>query len=444
MSMWVFVGILVVVYALILTEKIPRVLAALVGAVATMIAGIALGMFSFEHPTPPGLVNPLEFIELETIMLIVGMLIIVEVARESGLFQFIAIQVIKRVGDSPAKLLTTMCTLIFLFTTIIGNIVSTMIIGSLTMIACDVLEYDPLPYVISEVFVADAAGMALVTSSIPSITIASHPSVDPPIGFGEFAITGLPLATILGLVLIFVLRRMNRKKLITPSESRVSVIRSQLDAFDAWSVVENIYFFYSSAAVLTGVIILFVIGRSFGITIGFAALLGAIAMLFFTRRVEESIGKVRWDTIFFFIGLFITIGGVEAAGVLDAIARGLGAVVGANLPLAIVLMGLIGGLLSGVVDNIPVALTFIPVAQQLGVNVMGLPNAHPLHWSLLSCALLGGDLLPIGSPSTIIAMDILKKSGIKLTTMEFLKYSGIILPISLGIALTYVLVVFAL
>ena len=138
--MWVFVGILIVVYGLILTEKIPRVLSALVGAVATIIAGIALGMFSFKHPTPVGLVNPLDFIELETIMLIVGMLIIVEVARESGLFQFIAIQVIKRVGDSPARLLTTMCTLIFLFTTIIGNIVSTMIIGSLTMIACDVLK----------------------------------------------------------------------------------------------------------------------------------------------------------------------------------------------------------------------------------------------------------------------------------------------------------------
>jgi len=435
MSMWVFVGILIVVYALILTEKIPRVLAALVGAGATIIAGIATGLFTFEHA--------LEFVELETIMLIVGMLIIVEVARESGLFQFIAIHVIKRVGDSPAKLLTTMSILIFLFTVIIGNIVSTMIVGSLTMIACDVLEYDPLPYIISEVFVADAAGMALVTSSIPSITVAAHPDVVPAIGFGEFAVTGLPLATILGVVLIFILRRMNRKKLISPSESRVSVIRSQLDAFDPWSVVESIYFFYSSAAILGGVMVLFVVGRSFGITIGFAALIGAIAMLFFTGKVEESIGKVRWETIFFFGGLFITVGGVQEAGVLDAIAVGLGGIVGTNLPLAIILIGLIGGLLSGVIDNIPVTLTFIPVAQQLGVQVMGLANSYPLQWSLLSCALLGGDLLPIGSPSTIIAMDILKKSGIKLTTTEFLKYSGAILPITLGIALTYVLLLFA-
>lgn len=427
MSMWIFVGILIVVYGLILTEKIPRVLAALIGAIATTIAGLVTGLFSFE--------NALHFIDLETLFLIVGIFIIVEVARESGLFQFIAIQTIKRVGESPARLLLTLCLLTFLLTAIIGNIVSILIIGSLTMIACDILEYDPIPYMIAEILVANTSGMALVTSSIPSIFVAAQVGIT----FSEFAIIGFPLAVILLLALLFVLRRLTSKKLVTPPAVRIEEIRADLDAFDAWTVVSDTRFFYSSAAILFGVIILFVVGPSFGITIGFAALIGAAAMLLLSGRIEESIGKVRWETILFFIGLFITVGGVEAAGVLSAIAGALAAVVGGNIPLAIILLVLIGGLLSGIVDNIPVTLTFLPVTLELSMTY-GL-RLNPLVWSILSGALIGGNLLPIGSPSGIIASDILKRSGKPLSLANYLKYSGIILPITLGIAIGYVMLV---
>ncbi|MHA1835594.1 MAG: SLC13 family permease, partial [Candidatus Odinarchaeia archaeon] len=134
--MWVFVGILIFVYTLILTEKIPRVISALVGAAATVIAGLVFGLFNFEEA--------LGFIELETITLIVGLFIFIEIVNESGLFQFIAIKILRMTKGNPILLFIAFGMITFFLTAIIGNLTAVLIVGSLTIVSCDIFEYNPI------------------------------------------------------------------------------------------------------------------------------------------------------------------------------------------------------------------------------------------------------------------------------------------------------------
>ncbi|MHA1755042.1 MAG: SLC13 family permease, partial [Candidatus Odinarchaeia archaeon] len=419
-------GILIFVYTLILTEKIPRVISALVGAAATVIAGLVFGLFNFEEA--------LGFIELETITLIVGLFIFIEIVNESGLFQFIAIKILRMTKGNPILLFIAFGMITFFLTAIIGNLTAVLIVGSLTIVSCDIFEYNPIPYVTAEIFIANTAGVALITGSIPSILIASEFNIT----FIDFAIIGFPIALILMGLTIFISIKSKMKKMNLEVGEVTYKVKAQLETFDAWSVVPNRSAFYRSAAILVFIILLFFLSSFIGLTLGFVAITGAIIMLVLSGvDPEKSFRNVHWETVFFFIGLFITIGGVEAAGVLEALGDVLSIFIGSNTLLAVVLIVLITGILSAIVDNIPITLTFIPVIQQLGLTL----PIFPLIWSLALGAVFGGNLTPIGSPSGIIALGLLKSSGRRLAFGEYFKISVPVTLMYLGLSIGYIMLI---
>jgi Na+/H+ antiporter NhaD/arsenite permease-like protein len=424
--MWIFVGILVVVYILILTEKIPRVVSALVGAAVTVIAGLIFGLFTFHEA--------LGFIELETITLIIGLFIFIEIINESGLFQFIVIKILGRTKGAPVILFLAFGVMTFFLTAIIGNLTAVLIVGSLTIVSCDVFEYNPIPYITAEIFIANAAGVALVTGSIPSILIATRFTIS----FIDFAVIGFPIALILLGITLFYTIRSKKKKMQTEVGEVTDKVKAQLETFDAWSVVPSRGAFYRSAIIFVFIIVLFFISSFIGITLGFVAITGAIVMLVLSGiDPEKAFHNVHWETVFFFIGLFVIIGGVQAAGVLEALGDALSGFIGSNLLLAIILIVFITGLLSAVVDNIPVTLTFMPVIAHLGLTL----PLFPLIWALALGAVFGGNLTPIGSPSGIVALGLLKSSGKKLSFKEYFKMSVPITLIFLGLAIGYIILV---
>jgi len=427
--MWVFVGILIFVYILILSEKIPRVISALIGALATVIAGLAFGLLTFE--------DALNFIDLNTITLIVGLFILIEVINESGLFQWIAIKILRKTKGAPIILFIAYGVMTFFLTAIIGNLTAILIMGTLTVVSCDVFEYNPIPYITLEILVANVGGIALITGSIPSILVATAFNIP----FIEFAIIGFPIGlALLGFTLLFMIKS-KQKKLKSEVGEHTDKVKAQLETFDAWSVVPNRRGFYRSAAILIFIIIMFFLSSFIGVSLGFVAFLGAIIMLVLSGvEPDKAFHKVHWETVFFFIGLFIVIGGVEKSGALEALGEVIAEFVGGNIILAVVLIVFITGLLSGIVDNIPVTLTFIPIIAQLGLTL----PIYPLIWALTLGAVLGGTLTPIGSPSGIVAIGILKTSGKSLPIKEYFKSAIPMTFLYLGLSVLFITVMFVI
>jgi len=426
-EMWIFVGILIAVYILIFTEKISRALSALLGAIATIIAGIATGFFDF--------LEALTFINSEVIWFILGLMIIVEIIKHSGLFHFISISTLKKTGGHPVKLFIVLGLVTFLFAILTGNLTSMLICGSLTMISCEYLGYNPIPYLVSEIFISNVAGVSLVISSVNNILVAS--SFDIP--FIDFAILGLPISLLLlGITFIYLHKLLSRKLMYNVDLEAVRN-KASLETLDPWSVVEDKKSFYIALISLIVTIILFALSQYIGITLGFAALFMAVIMVLLTRvKLEDVFKLINWTTIFFFIGLFITIGGVEKAGALRALSDALIAVVGNNASLAVVILILLTGVLSAFVDNIPITLTFIPVIADLGLY--GLPIT-PLIWALVLGGNLGGVLTPVGSPPGVIAMDIAEKTDSKIRSSDYFKLSLPLTFIYLGISIGYALII---
>ena len=360
-----------------------------------------------------------KWVDLPTLILILSMLVITEVSKDSGVFQFIVIKAIKFSGGNTRKLLAIFCLLSFGMTTILTQITTMLIMGTLIFLACDALEINPAPYLISVALVANVGGITSIIASVPAMLIAGSTLY----AFEWFIINMMPLGLILLVITLFIVLRLFRKDFIIPRRSRVD----DLLEIDEWLLVPNRLVFYRTAILLIVIIIGFITMGSLGLTF-LIALGGALAFITLSGvRPSEIFKEIQWSVIFFFMGLFLLVGLLEEFGVLEAIGHGILDLTGGNALLATFLMVWISGLTSGLVDNIPVTLTFIPVVQVLSIGPPALPVGN-LWASLLAGTVLGGCLTPIASAANVLAVTIAEKEKRPLPKSTFLR-TGVMLTL---------------
>jgi Na+/H+ antiporter NhaD/arsenite permease-like protein len=297
--------------------------------------------------------------------------------------------------------------------------------GALTISIAKNYKVDPTEIVLFEAIVTDVGGLVLLISSIPNLIVASHVQI----GFIEFIRICLPLAIILTIVSIPIINR--KIKTETSIENIVEI--------EPWSVVENKNLFYRATLVFTSVIVLFIFSDFLNIPIGLIAIGGAVAMLVLGGQEPESIySDIDWGTIFFLLSFYIIVGGLEKSGVLTNFSQSISSLLSIYPNFASVLNIWICGISSALVDNIPMTLTLIPVMNNIS-TIINVP-LKTLSWGIVFGANLGGNLTPIGSPSNIIALGILKKEGSVCDWNKWFKSCAPLVLLHLVIASVYVFV----
>jgi Na+/H+ antiporter NhaD/arsenite permease-like protein len=363
------------------------------------------------------------FIDVNVVLLVIGVMILAQAVARSGFFEFIGLSLAKTVGGSFRKISITFMFLAILFSTFLSNITAMVIIGALTISLAKKFKADPTKTVVYEAVVTNVGGLMLMISSIPNLIVAAQLGV----GFVEFAVISIPLTLILSLVsIIFVFRKIKE----SPSAEL------QIEA-DPWSVVKSKGLFYRAAIVFICVIVLFILQDLIKIPLGLIAISGAIAMLILGGQEPEAIfSDVDWGTIFFLTSFYVIVGGLEKSGSLAVFAQDIAQILSFQPSVTSVFNIWICGLSSSVVDNIPITLTLIPVMEHISV-VTGF-SLKMLGWGIVFGANLGGNLTPIGSPSNIIALGILRKEGKSVGWGEWLRLCVPIVLVQLILASVYV------
>ncbi len=381
------------VFALIVSEQLPRSIAAMLGAMLF----ISFGLVSVESVVETLGENA------SALGLIIGMFIIVDITNRAGVFQYLSIRLIKISGGDPNRLLTLFCIAALVMPAVLSNVATMVILAALTLTICRALRLDPAPFLISEAILSNIGGVITLVASVPSIIVGSAAEYS----FTYFILNFAPLGLILGFILIQFLRYWFKDTLETTSRLRITLSRRTIEDLDEWTVVEDRGLFKRSITILGLVIFSFVIGKTVGGPLanpGFVAVGGAVLMLVFSGANPESVLKeIDWGSLFFFGSLYAVVRGAEEAGLLVEIANSLVVLSGGNLYFISLLLLWIGGFTSGIVDNIPTAITFAAVIGDLRHQFQTL---SPLWWGVLFGTVLGGNFTPIASPAGVLVLGL--------------------------------------
>jgi Na+/H+ antiporter NhaD/arsenite permease-like protein len=406
---------------ILVTGRYHRSVAALLGAFLTILFAVEYNVL-----TGPNILGDiLGFIDVNTVLLVIGIMILVEAVTRSGFFEFIGLSLAKTVGGSFRRISLAFILLTVLFSAILSNITTMIIIGALTISLAKKFGFNPTNIVIYEILMTNVGGLALMISSIPNLILAAQLSIN----FTEFLMISLPLTLILSAISMFLILRWTKKEFGTGPPVKIDAA--------PWSVVENRSLFYRAATVLTIVIVLFIFEGYLNVPIGLIAMGGAITILVVGGQEPESIfSGIDWGTIFFLASFYVIVGGLQASGVINQFANAIVQVLSFNPRITPVLNVWVSGVPSAVIDNIPMTLTLVPVMEHVSAAT-GYP-LRILGWAIVFGANLGGNLTPIGSASNIIGLGILKKEGITMGWSEWFHRVGLFSLSLLIIATAYV------
>lgn len=385
-------------YTLIATGKLHKVTAALLGAIACTILALLFGVLHEYDEVHHVLAK-----DIGVLGVLVGTSILVDVSGKSGLFQFLAVKIAKKAKGDPQKLFTSLIVLTVVFVSLLTIAPGTLIVVSLALVLCRTLKLAPKPYLVGIAISANSGALVTFASGICTLMVGSAANLP----YMHFFVVSTPMAIATALVAWFVVKRFYKAEL-TADPATAGDRADAVAAFDEWAMVSDRRMFWRSAILLVLTIIGFATAQPLGIGLDFVAMAGgAAAILFSGQNPEEAIKKVNWTVIVFFIGLFVMIGCVEHSGLLQQAAGLLSDVSGGNVHIATVVLVLFTAVTSGIMDNIPVAATMIPIVATMTETL----PAAPLWWALTISANLGGNGTPIGSISGVIALSALAESG---------------------------------
>ncbi|MCY3412485.1 MAG: anion permease [Candidatus Heimdallarchaeota archaeon] len=432
--------VFVLTYIGIIHSKIDKTTSAVFGG---LIAAILVLMLKMEDPTHPGVEidkeHIIHFRDLEVIGLILGFLMLVDVASESGIFHYLAIKILKLSKGDPIRLERYFGLLSVVLSVLVGNISAMMIVGSLTLIACERLELPPKPYIVVELSMTTVGGIITLVASIPNIIISQIFGI----GFISFFIIGAPWGIITMFVNFLIFERLYRNEFklkISPKE-----LERRVNEFDEWVAVKDKKHFYLSAVVLIISIIGFIISDQLGLPLALIAITAGMTIsIANSKKIEDVLSNVDWSLISFFMGLFVLISTLDLLGVMEVTANWMASILPDNPLAAATIILWFVSIISAIVDNIVVAAAFGPILYSVAkVN----PSFHPtvIAWATIFGASFGGGLTPIGAPSAVIGLTMLKrKTGEKMGWGEFIKTQGLATLIRIIITTGYLAILIAL
>lgn len=415
----IFILVYLLTILLSATKIVPMSVAALIGALLTAWFGLLYGVFDYKES--------LGFINIQLIFLLLGVMIVVEVAERSGLFRFGALYAVKISGGSPGLLFVSICVIAAAVSVFLSDPTAMLLIAAAMATITKLLRYDPVPYFISAIIMINLGGTSTLIGSVSNMIIGLQAGLS----FTAF-IDYLALCEIaLWALTIFALYMIFRKRLGE---------RKELPDYNPWESIENKQLFYRSIFILVLLVVLFLTLENLGVGAEAVALgCAVVALAISGSDPAEIFKKLDWETIFFISGFMFVVGGLESTHILADISATLFQTVGQS-PLGATMATLwFSGLASGAVSNIAIALTFSPIIGGLA----GLNSAAV--WSALVLGTnLGGATTPLSGAVTMMGVGALKREGISLSFAEFTKVGVITSLIQLGFASFYLVVRFNL
>ncbi len=425
-------AIMLVTYLAIAFDWVHKSVAALSGALVAVASAMLLGVFRDEagHSAYDRAVHDIIGHDIGVIGVIVGTSVLVEIASRSGLFHFLAIKIVKQTQGSPQKLLLLMTLATMLFVTLLTIAPGTLIMVSLTLVVTRELNLPAKPYIMAVAIVANSGALMTFASGICTLMLGTAGRLP----YVQFFRVTTPMALLSAWIAYEFIRRWYRDDLVSdvPAADR----KRKVAAFDEWALVKDERLFYRCAVILGVTILGFALAQRLGVGLDFIAFAGGTtALLLSGIYPDDAIKKVNWSMILFFVGLFVIIGSVQETGLLGWMATQILAISGGNHTITMLMLATFVLVMSGIVDNIPVAATLIPIVRAL--ETQGVPG-EPLWWTLVITANLGGNSTPIGSVSSVIALNALEKEHhIKVSWGEFLRVGGSILLLQGVVVLLY-------
>jgi len=407
--------IFAVAYIFIIVEKVHRTVVAMVGATIC----IALGVVTQEEAV--------RSIDFNTIGLLVGMMIIVGITRRSGVFEYLAIKAAKIAGGKPLGILVAFSLITAVASALLDNVTTVLLIVPVTFAVTQHLEVSPLPFLITEILASNIGGTATLIGDPPNIMIGSATHL----GFMDFvANLAFPVAVIL-LLTVAILAILYRRDLFASATNVQRVLELEEKEFiKDWRLLKR------SLAVLGLTVLGFLLHQALNLESATIALLGAaVLMLVTAEHPEEALLIVEWPTIFFFAGLFVIVGGLEAAGVIEWIARRALDVTRGDVVTTGLLVLWLAAVGSAFVDNIPFVATMIPLLQTMG-TISSMPM-ESIWWSLALGACLGGNGTLVGASANVIVAGIAERYGTSIRFMQFLKVGFPLMLLSILLSTAY-------
>lgn len=408
-------------YVLIATEWTHKLLAALGGAAILLALGVTDSDHAF-YSRETG-------IDWDVIFLLLGMMIIVGVLRRTGVFEYIAIWAAKRAKGSPLRVMILLTLITALASAFLDNVTTVLLIAPVTLLVCDRLGINPVPFLIAEVMASNIGGAATLIGDPPNIIIASRSGLT----FNDFLIHLTPLVAIVLVVFTLVLPWLFKGSFDADPDRVQNVLR-----LNEREAIQDTGLLIKCGAVLVVVFTGFVGHAAFHVEPAVVALLGAgLLVLISGVPTRDYMGSVEWQTLLFFAGLFVMVGALVKTGVIGHLADLVGDATDGRPLLATMLILVVSAFLSGIVDNIPYVATMSPVVEELTKSVTDPAHAHALWWALAAGADFGGNATAIGASANVVVIGIALRAGHPISFWEFTRKGVVMTAITILVAAPY-------
>jgi Na+/H+ antiporter NhaD/arsenite permease-like protein len=419
---WTALVVFVIAYVLIATERVHRVAAALGGAAVMLALGIATAETAFFSPETG--------VDWNVVFLLLGMMVIVGVLRQTGIFEFLAIWAAKRARGRPFRVLVILVLITALASGLLDNVTTVLLIAPVTLLVCQRLGVPVVPFLIAEALASNIGGAATLVGDPPNIIIASRAGL----GFNDFLSVMGPLVVLLMVVFVALCRVLFRRAFAyDPSRTEAIMALSEREA------ITDRRLLVKSLAVLTGVTTAFVLHTTLHLEPSVVALLGAgILVAVAGIPVPETLREVEWPTLAFFMGLFVMVGGLIHTGVLERVSSAAASAAEGRLWATSVGLLWISAVLSAVVDNIPYVATMSPVVADLVAAAQGGEvDSRVLWWALAIGADLGGNATAVGASANVVILGIAERNKHPISFWEFTRYGLVVAVITVALAVPY-------
>jgi Na+/H+ antiporter NhaD/arsenite permease-like protein len=424
--------IFIIAYILIITERIHRTKIAIMGGVLLVVLRVMPQSDAFE------------FIDFNTIGLLTGMMLLISVIKETGLFSYIAIRIAKKTKGDGWKILLWFSLFTAVASALLDNVTTVLLIAPITILIAEMLDIPPFPFLVAEILASNIGGACTLIGDPPNILIGSATELS----FLDFLIHMGPAAAAVLIVTLLLLKMLFKRQLDTTYVDQESV----LGGMDEKRVIKDVPLLRKSLVVLGLTMAGFVLHDLLGLKPATVALAGGGALLIWSGTdIERRLEEIEWPTLFFFMGLFVLVGGLEKVGILESLARGVLSLSGNILILSLCILW-VSALASSFLDNIPFVAAMIPLVARISAslfpNTQGLDEAAyhlyylksslPLWWSLALGACLGGNGTIIGASANVVIAGFSEKTKSPLSFKNYIRYGFPLMILSIAISSIYI------
>lgn len=408
--LYLIIGVLIflAVFYLMITEKVPN-------AWATMLGGLVMALLGIINEE-----NALEAVyeRLEIIFLLVGMMIIVHIISETGVFQWFAIKVAQIAKGEPFRLIILLSVVTALCSAFLDNVTTILLMAPVSILLANQLRIDPFPFIISEVMSANIGGVATLIGDPTQLIIGSEGRL----GFNEFLLNTSPMAVVSMIILLLNVYFIYGKNMQVSRELKVRIME-----LDSSRSLKDIKLLKEAMIIFALVLAGFILNNFINKGLAIIALSGAIILVVLAKREpKEVLNNVEWDTMFFFIGLFMMIRGIENLHIIDVIGGKLIDITAGNFNMALTAITWLSAMFTSVIGNVANAATVSKIVEVMIPSFDKIGNTQAFWWALSFGSCLGGNISMLASATNVVAVGAAGKAGCKIDFVKFLKFGALI------------------